>query len=248
MRGRQAPACSEPAILICHRTVTTGPTSQGRGRAGPAGLRLLAGLRLPARRSQVCTEGPPSFLAEPSWLSPNSQDAKATGTVLSVGSPPAGEGHGPGAGKCQGQLPGPVVPWGLWGAAQLRDRESSPAGPQGPTLAPGHPVLASSSLRAVCGTCGDREPGAVLFRSRVRWGAAGCTAPRAGSAGTAKTLLLPGKGPSLRPGFCAQPLGVSSVTSDKLWRGQPYQACFPICTPSLWSCWEDDSTWHTPGV
>lgn len=245
MRGRQAPACSEPPILICHRAMTPGPASQGRGRAGPAGLRL------PARRSQVCTEGPPSFLAEPSWLSPNSQDAKATGTVISWlpacrGGPWAQGWELPGGSSLDLLCPGDCCwPWGLCPAQGQGELSLCP---QGPALAPGHPVLASPPQRAVCGTCGHRAPEAVLFRSRVRWGAAGCTAPRAGSAGTAKTLLLPGKGPSLRPGFCAQPLGVSSVTSDKLWRGQPYQACFLICTPSLWSCWEDDSTWHTPGV
>lgn len=42
--------------------------------------------------------------------------------------------------------------------------------------------------------------------------------------GSFEAALLPGKGLSLRPGFCTQPLSVSSVTSDKLWRSQPYQA------------------------
>lgn len=173
------------------------------------------------------------------------------------GSPPAGEGLGPGAGNCQEAAP--------WTCCALRNASGPGASGVLPSSGTGRelplvhrdppwpwlPVTLSSPapLGEPAWDLWDREPEAVLFRPDVLGSreAALLTAREAGSAGAARTLLQ-GNGPSLRPGFCVQPLGVSSVTSDKLWRGQPYQACLLICTPSLWTCWEDDSTWHTPGA
>lgn len=188
MRGRQAPACSEPPILICHRTMTPGPASQGRGRAGPAGLRL------PACRSQVCTEGPPSFLAEPSWLSPNSQDAKATGTVLSAGSPPAGEGRGPGAGNCREAAP--------WTCYALGTAAGPGASGRCPAQGQGELSLWSAGTRL-----GFRPPGPRQPLGEPRVGPVGTGSPRQyfsgpECAGEPQAALLPGLAQQGQPRRC----------------------------------------------
>lgn len=155
-------------------------SSEGRACRSEAACRLEAACRSEAacRKSQVCTPGAALLPGRASWLSPNSQDAKATGIMLSEGSPPAGEGLGPWAGNCQEAAPWTCCAPGI-AAGGSGVLPSSGTGRARPLVRrdppwPWLPVTLSSPapLGEPCvGACGDRESEVVFFRSRVCWGA-----------------------------------------------------------------------------